>query len=141
MALRSTWQSREQRGAAAPSDPYAPTHAFQLPRLPTHPPSPSSSLGSLRTHPRLPAPTAPYAPALAFWPPPAQTVHIHPSSGLSESLPRWVVYHELVLTTKEYMRVVSEIKPEWLVRAWLGRGLSRGRESGRACIAGPGRAT
>ncbi|RDX81849.1 Pre-mRNA-splicing factor ATP-dependent RNA helicase DEAH1, partial [Mucuna pruriens] len=30
-------------------------------------------------------------------------------------LPRWVVYHELVLTTKEYMRQVSEIKPEWLV--------------------------
>ena len=30
-------------------------------------------------------------------------------------LPRWVVYHELVLTTKEYMRSVSEIKPEWLV--------------------------
>lgn len=30
-------------------------------------------------------------------------------------LPRWVVYHELVLTTKEYMRTVSEIKPEWLV--------------------------
>lgn len=44
-----------------------------------------------------------------------QTVHIHPSSGLSEIMPRWVVYHELVLTTKEYMRTVSEIKPEWLV--------------------------
>jgi pre-mRNA-splicing factor ATP-dependent RNA helicase DHX16 len=44
-----------------------------------------------------------------------QTVCIHPSSGLSESLPRWVVYHELVLTSKEYMRTVSEIKPEWLV--------------------------
>ncbi|GAB4815704.1 hypothetical protein N2152v2_002750 [Parachlorella kessleri] len=44
-----------------------------------------------------------------------QTVHIHPSSGLAEALPRWVVYHELVLTTKEYMRVVSEMKPEWLV--------------------------
>ncbi|PRW59127.1 pre-mRNA-splicing factor ATP-dependent RNA helicase DHX16 isoform A [Chlorella sorokiniana] len=44
-----------------------------------------------------------------------QTVHIHPSSGLSEIMPRWLVYHELVLTTKEYMRVVSEIKPEWLV--------------------------
>ena len=42
-------------------------------------------------------------------------MHIHPSSGLAEALPRWVVYHELVLTTKEYMRVVSEIKPEWLV--------------------------
>lgn len=44
-----------------------------------------------------------------------QTVHIHPSSGMSEVMPRWVVYHELVLTTKEYMRQVSEIKPEWLV--------------------------
>lgn len=44
-----------------------------------------------------------------------QTVHVHPSSGLAEVLPRWVVYHELVLTSKEYMRVVSEIKPEWLV--------------------------
>lgn len=44
-----------------------------------------------------------------------QSVYIHPSSGLSESLPRWVVYHELVLTSKEYMRTVSEIKAEWLV--------------------------
>ncbi len=25
------------------------------------------------------------------------------------------MYHELVLTSKEYMRVVSEIKSEWLV--------------------------
>uniref|UniRef100_A0A6N2LMF8 DEAD-box helicase OB fold domain-containing protein n=1 Tax=Salix viminalis TaxID=40686 RepID=A0A6N2LMF8_SALVM len=30
-----------------------------------------------------------------------QTVNIHPSSGLSQVLPRWVIYHELVLTTKE----------------------------------------
>eukprot|EP00850_Spirogloea_muscicola_P002702 SM000010S04340 [mRNA] locus=s10:987946:997012:- [translate_table: standard] len=44
-----------------------------------------------------------------------QTVHIHPSSGLAQVLPRWVVYHELVYTTKEYMRQVIEIKPEWLV--------------------------
>ncbi|KAM3703499.1 hypothetical protein ACB098_04G099500 [Castanea mollissima] len=44
-----------------------------------------------------------------------QTVHIHPSSGLAQILPRWVVYHELVLTTKEYMRQVTELKPEWLV--------------------------
>lgn len=34
---------------------------------------------------------------------------------LVQTLPRWVVYHELVLTSKEYMRCVSEIKPEWLV--------------------------
>ncbi|XP_029129068.1 pre-mRNA-splicing factor ATP-dependent RNA helicase DEAH1 isoform X2 [Cajanus cajan] len=45
----------------------------------------------------------------------SQTVHIHPNSGLVEVLPRWVVYHELVLTTKEYMRQVIELKPEWLV--------------------------
>lgn len=44
-----------------------------------------------------------------------QTVHIHPSSGLKEVHPRWVVYHELVMTSKEYMRNVSEIKPEWLI--------------------------
>ncbi|MCL7051385.1 hypothetical protein MKW94_029492 [Papaver nudicaule] len=44
-----------------------------------------------------------------------QTVHIHPSSGLAKELPRWVIYHELVMTTKEYMRQVTELKPEWLV--------------------------
>jgi pre-mRNA-splicing factor ATP-dependent RNA helicase DHX16 len=30
-------------------------------------------------------------------------------------MPRWVLYHELVLTSKPMMRIVSEIKPEWLV--------------------------
>jgi pre-mRNA-splicing factor ATP-dependent RNA helicase DHX16 len=44
-----------------------------------------------------------------------QTVFIHPSSGLAQVLPRWVIYHELVLTTKEYMRQVTELKPDWLV--------------------------
>ncbi|KAL3617822.1 Pre-mRNA-splicing factor ATP-dependent RNA helicase DEAH1 [Castilleja foliolosa] len=44
-----------------------------------------------------------------------QTVHIHPSSGLAQVLPRWLIYHELVLTSKEYMRQVTELKPEWLV--------------------------
>ena len=44
-----------------------------------------------------------------------QTVHIHPSSGLAEIMPRWVIYHELVLTSKPMMRVVSEIQPDWLV--------------------------
>ncbi|KAI8528846.1 hypothetical protein RHMOL_Rhmol12G0179100 [Rhododendron molle] len=44
-----------------------------------------------------------------------QTVYIHPTSGLAQVLPRWVIYHELVLTTKEYMRQVTELKPEWLV--------------------------
>jgi HrpA-like RNA helicase len=43
------------------------------------------------------------------------TVHLHPSSSLREALPKWVVYHELVLTSKEFMRVISEIKADWLV--------------------------
>lgn len=44
-----------------------------------------------------------------------QPVQIHPSSCLFEALSRWVVYHELVLTKKEFMRQVMEIEPEWLV--------------------------
>ncbi|RLN05768.1 hypothetical protein BBI17_009655, partial [Phytophthora kernoviae] len=47
----------------------------------------------------------------------AQSVHIHPSSCLVklEEVPRWVVYHELAFTTKEYMRNVLPIKSEWLM--------------------------
>lgn len=44
-----------------------------------------------------------------------QTVHIHPGSGLAEEQPRCVCYHELVFTSKEYMRQVIEIDPKWLV--------------------------
>jgi len=44
-----------------------------------------------------------------------QSVIIHPSSCLFKDLPRWVIYHELVFTSKEYMRQVIAIKPEWLV--------------------------
>ena len=40
---------------------------------------------------------------------------MHPSSGLVEVPPRLVLYHELVLTSKEYMRQVTDIKPEWLL--------------------------
>lgn len=40
--------------------------------------------------------------------------HIHPSSLLFQEKPEWVIYHELVLTSKEYMRTVCEIKAEWL---------------------------
>ena len=44
-----------------------------------------------------------------------QPVLIHPNSSLFEPKPRWVLYHELVLTTKEYMRGVIEIDPKWLL--------------------------
>jgi ATP-dependent RNA helicase DHX8/PRP22 len=44
-----------------------------------------------------------------------QPVYIHPSSALFNRNPDWVIYHELVLTTKEYMREVCAIDPKWLV--------------------------
>lgn len=42
--------------------------------------------------------------------------HLHPSSALfgSGTTPDYIVYHELVMTTKEYMRVVTAVDPEWL---------------------------
>lgn len=43
-----------------------------------------------------------------------QSVLIHPNSSLFEELPRWLLYHELVFTTKEYMRQATEIESKWL---------------------------
>ena len=42
-------------------------------------------------------------------------MNIHPTSCLIQENPRWVIYNELVYTTKEYMRNIIEIKPEWLM--------------------------
>ena len=36
----------------------------------------------------------------------SQIASIHPSSSLFHRQPEWVVYHEVVQTTKEYMREV-----------------------------------
>lgn len=44
-----------------------------------------------------------------------QVVYIHPSSCLFQKQPDWIIYHELVFTTKEYMREVLAIEPKWLV--------------------------
>ncbi|KAJ3233991.1 DEAH-box ATP-dependent RNA helicase prp22 [Chytriomyces hyalinus] len=44
-------------------------------------------------------------------------VYIHPSSAIFNKQPEWVIYHELVLTTKEYMRECIAIEPKWLVEA------------------------
>jgi HrpA-like RNA helicase len=41
-------------------------------------------------------------------------VHIHPTSALFQKQPEWVLYHELVLTSKEYMRESLSIEPKWL---------------------------
>ncbi|PVF96219.1 putative PRP2-RNA-dependent ATPase of DEAH box family [Serendipita vermifera] len=48
-----------------------------------------------------------------------QTVYIHPSSSLFHSQPpiRTLVYYELVMTSKSYLRQVMEVKPQWLMEA------------------------
>ncbi|XP_065366675.1 ATP-dependent RNA helicase DHX8-like [Calliphora vicina] len=45
----------------------------------------------------------------------SQLVYIHPSSALFNRQPEWVIYHELVQTTKCYMREVTTCNPKWLV--------------------------
>ena len=44
-----------------------------------------------------------------------QTVYMHPSSSLFNRQPDWCIYHELIMTTKEYMRNVMAIDSKWLV--------------------------
>jgi pre-mRNA-splicing factor ATP-dependent RNA helicase DHX15/PRP43 len=43
-----------------------------------------------------------------------QVVQLHPSTCLDHK-PEWVIYNEFVLTTKNYIRTVTDIKPEWLL--------------------------
>eukprot|EP00928_Gymnodinium_smaydae_P046680 TRINITY_DN31105_c0_g1_i1.p1 TRINITY_DN31105_c0_g1~~TRINITY_DN31105_c0_g1_i1.p1 ORF type:complete len:1151 (+),score=293.85 TRINITY_DN31105_c0_g1_i1:106-3558(+) len=43
-----------------------------------------------------------------------QQVYIHPSSALYQRNPEWLVYHELVLTSKEYLRECATVEPHWL---------------------------
>ncbi|KZT67534.1 P-loop containing nucleoside triphosphate hydrolase protein [Daedalea quercina L-15889] len=43
-----------------------------------------------------------------------QVVSLHPSCGL-DSQPEWVIFNEFVLTTKPYIRTVTDVRPEWLL--------------------------
>jgi pre-mRNA-splicing factor ATP-dependent RNA helicase DHX38/PRP16 len=44
------------------------------------------------------------------------TCHLHPTSALynAGSLPKHIIYHELVMTTKEYMHCATAVQAEWL---------------------------
>ncbi|XP_006457150.1 hypothetical protein AGABI2DRAFT_79146 [Agaricus bisporus var. bisporus H97] len=42
-----------------------------------------------------------------------QLVGLHPSCGL-KTQPEWVIFNEFVLTTRPYIRTVTEVRPEWL---------------------------
>eukprot|EP00048_Salpingoeca_helianthica_P021580 m.13180 g.13180 ORF g.13180 m.13180 type:complete len:1189 (+) comp6142_c0_seq1:134-3700(+) len=44
----------------------------------------------------------------------SQAVFVHPSSALFNRQPEWVIYHGLLVTTREYMREVTAIEPKWL---------------------------
>ena len=44
-------------------------------------------------------------------------VYMHPSSALFGKPSEHVIYHTLVLTTKEYMQCTTSIEPKWLVEA------------------------
>lgn len=43
-----------------------------------------------------------------------QVVRLHLSCGL-DMTPEWVVYNEFVLTTANFIRTVTEVRPEWLL--------------------------
>lgn len=43
-----------------------------------------------------------------------QTVQLHPSTVLGHK-PEWVIYNEFVLTTKNYIRTVSDVKRKFLI--------------------------
>jgi len=43
-----------------------------------------------------------------------QSVLLHPSTVLGQDS-EWVVYNEFVLTSKNYIRSVTAVKPEWLL--------------------------
>ncbi|KAJ8366268.1 hypothetical protein AAFF_G00363300 [Aldrovandia affinis] len=44
-----------------------------------------------------------------------QVVQLHPSTVLDHK-PEWVLYNEFVLTTKNYIRTCTDVKPEWLIK-------------------------
>jgi pre-mRNA-splicing factor ATP-dependent RNA helicase DHX15/PRP43 len=43
-----------------------------------------------------------------------QVVSLHPSATLKHQ-PEWVVYNEFVLTSKNFIRTVTEVRGEWLL--------------------------
>ncbi len=43
-----------------------------------------------------------------------QVVSLHPSCGL-DTQPEWVLFNEFVLTTRPFIRTVTEIQPQWLI--------------------------
>ncbi len=66
-------------------------------------------------------------------------VFIHPSSALFQRQPDWVIYHELVLTSKEYMREVRRCSIQTHYLPVVLGGPRRGRAVGLGCFCCAGR--
>ena len=47
-----------------------------------------------------------------------QVVALHPSCGL-DTQPEWVMFNEFVLTSRPYIRTVTDVRPEWFVHLFL----------------------
>jgi len=58
-----------------------------------------------------------------------QVVGLHPSTGLDHN-PEWVIYNEFVLTTRNFIRTVTETRPEWCVPLPRKREAPRGAGRG-----------
>ncbi|ODM92685.1 Pre-mRNA-splicing factor ATP-dependent RNA helicase DHX15 [Orchesella cincta] len=63
-----------------------------------------------------------------------QVVQLHPSTCLDHK-PEWVLYNEFVLTTKNYVRTVTDIKPQWLLQI-APQYFEMGRSGGRRAPVG-----
>jgi ATP-dependent RNA helicase DHX8/PRP22 len=44
-----------------------------------------------------------------------QPCYIHPSSSLFHHQPKWVVFFKILFTSREYMRDIISIEPQWLI--------------------------
>ena len=47
-----------------------------------------------------------------------QVVALHPSCGL-DTQPEWVMFNEFVLTSRPYIRTVTDVRPEWFVHLFI----------------------
>lgn len=54
-----------------------------------------------------------------------QVVALHPSSVLYNTNPEWVVYNEFVLTSRNYIRTITVIDPEWYVSYYMKKTFNR----------------
>uniref|UniRef100_A0A914MSU5 DEAD-box helicase OB fold domain-containing protein n=1 Tax=Meloidogyne incognita TaxID=6306 RepID=A0A914MSU5_MELIC len=43
-----------------------------------------------------------------------QIVSLHPSSTLKHQ-PEWALYNEFVFTSQNFIRIVTDVRPEWLI--------------------------